>query len=85
MSDDAKPDPRSYSVDFGKLRRALPDRGEWTAERGPEELIEAYRRHDLIYEEFQESGLYTRLAQLKRLLRDDEVDDGLRRRVCSPS
>ena len=86
MSDDATPDPRSYRVDFGKLRRALPEfRCEWTAERGAEELVEAYRRHGLTYEEFQESGRYTRLAQLKRLLRDDEVDDALRRRVRPPS
>ena len=79
MSTDATPDPRSYRVDFGKLGRALPDfRCEWTAELGAEELVESYQRVGLSYDEFQETGRYTRLAQLKRLLAEDRIDDGLR-------
>ena len=79
MSTDATPDPRSYRVDFGKLERALPDfRCEWTAELGAEELVGAYQAVGLSYHEFQEAGRYTRLAQLKRLLAEDRIDDGLR-------
>ena len=79
MSTDATPDPRSYRVDFGKLERALPDfRCEWTAELGAEELVEAYDNVGLSYDDFQETGRYTRLAQLKRLLADDRIDEGLR-------
>ena len=79
MSTDATPDPRSYRVDFGKLERAFPDfRCEWTAELGAEELVESYNRVGLSYDDFQEIGRYTRLAQLKRLLAEDRVDEGLR-------
>jgi nucleoside-diphosphate-sugar epimerase len=79
-SDDATPDPRSYRVDFAKLRSVLPSFScDWTAELGAEELIDAYQRHGLTYQEFQEVGRYTRLVQLKRLLDAGEVDDALRR------
>ncbi len=41
---DASPDPRSYRVDFSKLRSAFPGfRCEWTAERGAEELVDRVR------------------------------------------
>ena len=79
MSADATPDPRSYRVDFGKLERALPDfRCEWTAELGAEELVGSYQSVGLSYHDFQEAGRYIRLAQLKRLLAEDRIDDGLR-------
>ena len=63
----------------GSSGPALPDfRCQWTAQRGAEELIDAYRRTGLTYEEFQGVGRYTRLAQLKRLLSEGAVDERLR-------
>ena len=79
MSDDATADPRSYRVDFSELREAVPGfRCEWSIRRGAEELIEAYASNGLTFEEFDGIGRYTRLAQLKRLLADDRLDDDLR-------
>ena len=79
MSSDATPDPRSYRVDFSKLRSALPGfECEWTAERGAEELVRAYADVGLSEAEFLEEGRYTRLAQLKRLVEAGSLDDTLR-------
>jgi nucleoside-diphosphate-sugar epimerase len=84
MSSDATPDPRSYRVDFSKLRGALPDfRCEWTAERGAEELVAAYSEAGLSYAQFQEEGRYMRLAQIKRLIEAGSLDDTLRWRAGS--
>ncbi len=79
MSSDATPDPRSYRVDFSKLRRALPGfQCEWTAERGADELVRAYAEVGLSHAEFLEEGRYTRLAQLKRLVEAGSLDETLR-------
>jgi nucleoside-diphosphate-sugar epimerase len=72
-------DPRSYRVDFAKFVSRFPDfRFEWTAERGVEELVEAYARNGLTFEAFQ-GHRYVRLGQLKRLLEAGELDGDLRR------
>ena len=82
MSGDATVDPRSYRVDFSKLAGALPAFAcEWTAAKGAQELTAAYRSVGLTHEEFLDVGRYTRLAQLKRLLDADKLDDDLRWRV----
>lgn len=85
-SADATPDPRSYRVDFSKIRSALPGFAcEWNAERGAAELVSAYADVGLSYEQFMEDGRYTRLAQLKRLLDEERVDDSLRWRSGVPA
>jgi nucleoside-diphosphate-sugar epimerase len=81
FAEDASPDPRSYRVDFTKFASAFPEcRFEWTAERGVDELAEAYAREELTLERF-EGPSYIRLGQLKRLLSSGALDDQLRRRV----
>lgn len=85
FADDASPDPRSYRVDFTKFASAFPEcRFEWTAERGVDELAEAYAREGLTLERFQGPS-YIRLGQLKRLLSAGDLDDDLRRRVVTQS
>jgi nucleoside-diphosphate-sugar epimerase len=75
---DASPDPRSYRVDFSKFASRFPEcTFEWTAERGADELAQAYESVGLTLEEF-EGGRYTRLARLKALLDAREVGDDLR-------
>jgi nucleoside-diphosphate-sugar epimerase len=47
------PDPRSYQVDFSKIRRHVPVfQAVWTAHKGAEELSEAYQRIGLTEEDF---------------------------------
>jgi nucleoside-diphosphate-sugar epimerase len=72
------PDPRSYRVDFRKFNRTFPDlRLHWTARKGAEELLHAYRSVGLTLEEF-ESDRFIRLKRLKRLLDDGALDHELR-------
>jgi nucleoside-diphosphate-sugar epimerase len=75
---DASPDPRSYRVDFSKLARTFPSfEFEWDARRGAEELVDAYRAIPLTTELF-EGRRYVRLRQLRHLLDEGELVDGLR-------
>ena len=75
---DASPDPRSYRVDFSKLARAFPSFAfERDARGGSEELVNAYRAVPLTTELF-EGRRYVRLRQLRHLLDDGELGDGLR-------
>jgi nucleoside-diphosphate-sugar epimerase len=79
MSSDATPDPRSYQVDFSKLSAALPDFScHWNVNKGASELSAAYASVGLTHEEFVDTGRYTRLAQLKRLLATGALDHDLR-------
>lgn len=72
------PDPRSYRVDFGKLRRTFPELElAWTARAGAEELAAAYRRAGLTFEDF-DGPRYTRLKRLRALAEEGAVDDELR-------
>ena len=73
-------DQRSYRVDFSKLGRTFPGLAlEWDAERGAQELIDAYRRVGLTMDEF-EGDRYVRLRRLRSLLDEGELDPDLRRR-----
>jgi nucleoside-diphosphate-sugar epimerase len=80
FADDASPDPRSYRVSFGRFEETFPDhRPEWTARDGTRELVEAYRRVGLTWEDF-DGPRYTRLKRLRELLEDGALGDGLRPR-----
>ena len=85
MSGDATADPRSYRVDFAKLQAALPGFAcQWNVKSGADQLARAYVSEGLTAAEFLDEGRYTRLAQLKRLLEEDALDDSLRWRSNSP-
>jgi hypothetical protein len=65
-------------VDFGKVRRLLPDfKPLWNACRGAEELYAAYRCAGLALEDC-EGPRFQRIAQLKHLLATGQVDATLR-------
>ena len=72
------PDPRSYRVDFGKLRAALPTFGtRWNAVSGARELLDAYTGAGMTFEDF-ESARFTRLKRLESLLASGSLGDDLR-------
>lgn len=74
----AGPDKRCYRVNCEKLPRELPDyEPEWDARRGAEELYQAYQRIGLSANVF-EGPTYQRLAHLRQLIEQGEIDQNLR-------
>ncbi|MFC0864163.1 NAD-dependent epimerase/dehydratase family protein [Sphaerimonospora cavernae] len=70
-------DPRSYRVDFSRLRGALPGFDcAWTVADGAAELVAAYRRHGLTRENFDTR--FTRLARLSDRRAAGTLDESLR-------
>jgi nucleoside-diphosphate-sugar epimerase len=79
---DGGPDPRCYRVDFGKIRRVLPDfKPQWTARRGAAELYDAYRSVGLVLDDC-EGPRFKRIDHLRRLLDTGRVDATLRWRAA---
>jgi nucleoside-diphosphate-sugar epimerase len=77
---DGGPDGRSYRVDCTKIRRVLPDfEPTWTVREGAQELLDAYREHDVGPADFAGSRFY-RIRRIRELLADDVLDASLRRR-----
>jgi nucleoside-diphosphate-sugar epimerase len=74
----ASPDQRCYRVDCSKIQRVLPAfQPRWTARSGAAELYDAFRRTDLSVGQF-EGEQYKRIAHLRKLIADGEVDPTLR-------
>ena len=73
---DGSDDKRSYRVVFDKLTRHLPEfRCQWSLDDGIRLFHELFRQLDLKREDF-ENRAYTRLQQLKFLIRTGQIDDG---------
>ena len=71
------PDARSYQVNFDKIGRVLPGfKPQWNARRGAEELRDVYQKVGLTKEDI-EGRMYNRLAQLKYLLDQGQIDQNL--------
>lgn len=73
------PDSRTYRVSFKRILRELRDwyKPEWDLERGGAELVALFKRVNFTEDDFR--GRRTvRLAQLKHLLNERLIDDGLR-------
>ncbi|WP_084773851.1 NAD-dependent epimerase/dehydratase family protein [Nonomuraea candida] len=70
-------DPRSYRVDFSRIRQALPGcEARRTVKEGAVELIDAYRRHGLTAPAFERR--FTRLARLADRRAAGTVNEELR-------
>lgn len=70
-------DPRSYRVDFSRLRAALPEfRCDWSVLDGAVELAQAYLRYGLTRGAFNRR--FTRLAVLADRIAEGSVDASLR-------
>ncbi|KAA0104655.1 NAD(P)-dependent oxidoreductase [Mycolicibacterium sp. P1-5] len=66
-------DPRSYRVDFGKVRDRLGFEAQWSVAAGAAELYATYTNHELTQDGF--AGRFTRLARLKGLRESGVLDE----------
>src|SRR5271156_223795 len=74
---DGGPDKRCYRINCDKIYRLLPSfRPQWTARKGAQELYNAYRAAKLTFADI-ESGRYTRIAQIRKLIKAGELDSSL--------
>jgi nucleoside-diphosphate-sugar epimerase len=72
------PDPRSYRVNFSKIKKTLPGfRPEWNIHRGAREVYAACREIKLTLEEF-EGPHYKRITHIRKLLAEGQLDSQLR-------
>ncbi len=79
ITGEAGPDPRSYRVDFSRIRAALPGfTAAWSVPDGARELADAYTRHGLTPNTFEQR--FTRLAWLREQRERQLLGDDLRRR-----
>jgi nucleoside-diphosphate-sugar epimerase len=73
VTGEAGGDPRSYRVDFSKIRSRLPEfTPAWTIADGARELADAYAAFDLTQQGFDVS--FTRLAWLQNLISGGRID-----------
>lgn len=76
---DAGPDSRCYRVDCNYIARHIHSfKPQWTARRGVEQLYDAFRRSDLTLDDF-EGERFKRIAHVKKLIRNHEIGEDLRR------
>jgi nucleoside-diphosphate-sugar epimerase len=72
------PDPRSYRVNFSKIKNALPGfQPKWDVRRGAQELYAACREANLTLEDF-EGPRFKRIIHIRKLLADGQLDMRLR-------
>lgn len=77
ITGEAGPDPRSYRVNFGRLRAALPGfHAGWMIKAGALELAAAYQQYGLTKQDFDRR--FTRLARLSDRCADGTIDAELR-------
>ncbi|WP_214103454.1 NAD-dependent epimerase/dehydratase family protein [Acrocarpospora catenulata] len=76
ITGEAGADPRSYRVDFSRIRAALGYEASWTVKAGAVELLDAYRRYGLTQDAFV--NRFTRLARLSARRAEGAIDDSLR-------
>lgn len=78
LASDAGPDTRSYRVNFDKIATLLPAfKPQWDARKGAEQLYAAYKNSGITLEEF-EGARYNRIAHIRKLLADRDLDGDLR-------
>ena len=76
ITGEAGADPRSYRVDFSKIRAALPAyRPEWNARRGAEDLYARYREYGLTLDQVEQR--FTRLRWLSQLQATNRLTESL--------
>lgn len=77
-SPDGGPDPRSYRVDFSKIKNHLPGFApQWNVRRGAQELYDACREANLKWEDF-DGPRFKRIIHVRKLLASGQLDSQLR-------
>jgi nucleoside-diphosphate-sugar epimerase len=72
------PDPRSYRVDFSKIKNHLPGFApQWNVRRGAQELFDACRQANLKWEDF-DGPRFKRIVHIRKLLASGQLDTQLR-------
>jgi nucleoside-diphosphate-sugar epimerase len=72
------PDPRSYRVDFTKIKNLLPGFApQWNVRRGAQELYDACRQANLKLEDF-DGPRFKRITHIRKLLAAGQLDSQLR-------
>ena len=75
---DAGPDKRTYRVDFGKIKRTIPEfQPAWDARKGAQELYAAYQEIGIEVADF-EGPRFKRIDHIKLLQREGLLDETLR-------
>jgi nucleoside-diphosphate-sugar epimerase len=78
FAEGGQPDTRCYRVDCEKIAATLPGfQPQWTAERGIQELYQAYQREGTTLDEF-ESSRFLRIKRVKEQQALGRLDDDLR-------
>jgi nucleoside-diphosphate-sugar epimerase len=78
FAEGGQPDTRCYRVDCEKIAATLPGfEPQWTAERGIQELYQAYQREGTTLDEF-ESSRFLRIKRVKEQQALGRLDDDLR-------
>jgi nucleoside-diphosphate-sugar epimerase len=84
LAANAGPDLRSYRVSFAKARKGLPEfRPQWTVARGAAQMLGAFQRHGLTFQDFTSSRFH-RIKRVKELMSDERIDSSLRWRGPIP-
>jgi len=84
LADGAGRELRNYRVDFSKLAGAFPDLSlRWNVRDGVDEVVAAYTRHGLTYDDLA-SSRFVRLRRIRELLSAGPVDEMLRRQTRDP-
>jgi nucleoside-diphosphate-sugar epimerase len=79
LAESAGPDLRNYRVDFAKLAETFPElQLKWTVRDGVDELLAAYTKYGLSYDDFTSSRFF-RLRRIRELLAAGQIDEMLRR------
>ena len=75
----ASPDTRCYRVDCSKIQHILPAfKPQWDIRKGAAELYDAFSSTNLTVKDF-EGERFKRIAHLRKLIADGEVDKTLRK------
>jgi nucleoside-diphosphate-sugar epimerase len=70
-------DSRSYRVDFGKIKKNLPNfKPQWTLKKGIEQVYEGYLKYKMDEEKFN-GRYFVRLRQIKHLMDSGLVNNNL--------